>query len=188
MWTVIQWVKCLSGFCLMTTILVCIAIFLAYVKKKFYDYEELSERLLNVLFTKLAIFSFMSAILISVENVLHEAGMILSAELKMFLQVRAFISFIMVFTFLEISVCSLLRLYSSQLYIWASSIIPARYITFVQSLMIMFYLLGKKSKIDKTKNVTELLKIMRDIFLPFVSFVIITTISLRILFWLRLEH
>ena len=185
MLTAMQWFKCVSAFSLMLVILISIAIFLAYIKKKFYDYEELSERILNVLYTKLAILNSISAMLIFVEIVLRDSGMVLNEGLRIFVQMRVFFAFITVMTFLEISICSLLRLYSSQLYLWASSNLPPRYITFVQALMLSIFLLGNKPRIAKAKTVPELAKVMKDTTLPFASFMIVSIISFQLIFWLR---
>ena len=165
MWTGDQWGICLSGLSLLTPTTLSIAIFLVYIIK---NREVLSQRILNVLYTKLAIVNLTLGIILFVEMMWHQSGVILGDGLKMFMQLRIFIAFTTLFIFLELSICSLLRLFSSQLYMWASLNIPHTAYNILQAFIIVFiqYLCISNSGIENAQNVTEHKQILESAIMP----------------------
>ena len=161
MWTGVQWGVCVIGLTFMTATLISISMFLAYAWN---NKEDLSQRVLNILFTKLAVANFISAILLCVEMMWRQSGMILSVGLNVFAQIRTFIALSTILIFLELSVCSLIRLLSSQLYMWASLNIPHTAYTIVQAFMIVFmqYLCLLNSGIADAQDVTDLVNMMNS--------------------------
>ena len=95
----------------------------------------------------------------------HQSELIISASLKIFATIVVFLNIIKLLTILEISIFSLLRLFSPGLYMLASLNLPVTYISFVQAFMIMMFLLNNKAAIVDAQtreefrtNVTLLLK------------------------------
>ena len=83
MWTGLEWFASLSGTCLLTSIIICIAIFLTYVWK---NQEHLSLRILNILFVKLAVANFFKAIFVFGMLMWVQSDLVLTVSLKVFTQ------------------------------------------------------------------------------------------------------
>ena len=179
-----HWWPCVLGLIFMTAALVSILVFLAYAWK---NREDLSQRILNVLFTKLAISNLISAILLGLEMVWRQYGMNLSVSLKVFVQIRTFFSFGIIIIFLELSVCSLLRLYSSQLYMWVSLHIPHTAYTIIQTFMIVIiqYLCIFNADIGEAQDVTELVQMMNAEVRPVAAPMIVVLLILHIIVIIR---
>ena len=162
MWSGLQWATCVLGLALLTVTLLSLAIFIAFIRK--YQ-DEFFERILNVLFAKGVVINFIFAIILFVQMMFHQSELIISASLKIFATIVVFLNIIKLLTILEISIFSLLRLFSPGLYMLASLNLPVTYISFVQAFMIMMFLLNNKAAIVDAQtreefrtNVTLLLK------------------------------
>ena len=118
----------------MTVTIMSLAIFLAYIKK---NREELSLRILNVLYFKLTIFNLLSIFILFMEILWHQGEFKLTTSFKIFVQIRMFVAFSLVIILLEISVCSLLRLSTSKLYMWASHNIPYTTYSIIQAFLVV---------------------------------------------------
>ena len=157
MWTGGQWATCLLGLSLMTITITSLVIFLAFYKK---HYEELSQRILNVLYAKLAVLSIANAI-VSIITVIKSLPnpTKLTEEDKLLGQIMLYVRLYTYITFLELSICSLLRLTSSRLYMWVSLNIPHTAYNIIQAFVIVIiqYLIILDADVENADTPEELL-------------------------------
>lgn len=165
MWTGPQWGIGLLGLTLLTAAIISIVIFLAYMIK---NHGALSQRILNVLYVKLAITNLITAIILSVEMAWHQSGMALSDGVKLFMQLHILVALSSMITFIEISICSLLKLFSSKLYMWASLNIPHTTYNIIEVFVIVLiqYICILKSGTEKAHDVTDLKQRLESALLP----------------------
>ena len=177
-----QWGTSAAGFALMTVTVMSLAIFLAYIKK---NKEELSLRILNVLYSKLAIFNLLSTIIFFVEIIWHQEEVQLTESFKTFVQIRMFVAFSNIVILLEISVCSLLRLCNSQLYMWASLNIPYTTYFIIQAFLVVIFQCFVLAGTEKAQDADQLGLMIEGAITPVFSPIIITIIVLQFLIFLR---
>ena len=185
MWTGVQWGICVLGVTLLTSALISISVFLAFAWK---NRELLSQRIQNVFYTKLAVANFISVILCFFQIMFQQLGMIiLNDGLRIFVQTRIFITFTTLLTFLELSVCSFLRLFSSQLYMWTSLNIPHTVYNILQAFMIVFiqYLCISNSGIENAHDVKELSNLLYASLLPVAGLILGMIFILHVIVILR---
>ena len=138
MWSGVQWSLCVAGLALTTITVTSLAIFLAFYKK---HADQLCQRILNMLYAKLVVLSIVDAIVMFTQICMNlsKFGITVKMVIQIFLYIRLFIHSIL----LEISLFSLLRVFSSQLYMWASlnihhtanNVIHALLMVFIQYLI-----------------------------------------------------
>ena len=184
MLTGLHWWPCVLGLIFMTAALISILVFLAYAWK---NREDLSQRILNVLFTKLAISNFFASILLGIGILLRQSGMTLSNGLKVFAQSRIFSVLTGIIIILELSVCSLLRLFSPRLYMWASLHIPHTAYTVIQAFLIVIiqYLCVYNSGIENAQDVQELEQLLFKSIMPVVGMLLGIVTILHVILILR---
>ena len=185
MWSSFQWLTFLAGFGLTVAIIISLAIFLAYIIK---FREELSQRILNVLYSKLAIYNLLSTIILFVEIMWHQGELRLSSSFKIFVQIRMFVAFSNIIILFEISVCSLLRLTSSQLYIWASLNIPHSAYNIIQAFLVVILQFFMLAGTEKAQDADQLGLMIERAIKPFASAMITSIIILQIIIFLRYLH
>ena len=153
MWTGGQWSLCVIV-PLVTVTITSLAVFLAYFKK---HYDELSQRILNVLYAKLAVLDIVNAILMSTEIIVKFLRPSFSSTVDILWQSTLYFRLFLFTTFLEISVCSLLRLYSSSLYMWASLNIAHTTYTIIQAFLLVLiqYLIVVNAGIENVETLEE---------------------------------
>ena len=136
MWTGFQWSISVTGLTLMIIAIISLAMFLAFYSK---HYQELSQRVLNVLYAKLALLSIVNAILMFSVLMVDLSKPDLSAEaVKIIVVFNLFIWLFIITTFLEISISSLLRVFSFQLYMWVSLNTPHIFYNIIEAFLLVY--------------------------------------------------
>ena len=95
---------------------------------------------------------------------------------RIFTQIDVFLKLSKMIIYLEISLCSLLSLHSSELYMWASLNIPHIAYTIIQAFMIALiqFLIFKEAGLENAESVEELVENMKSAVLPVFTILIIT--------------
>ena len=95
---------------------------------------------------------------------------------RIFTQIDVFLKLSKMIIYLEISLCSLLSLHSSELYMWASLNIPHTAYTIIQAFMIALiqFLIFKEAGLENAESVEELVENMKSAVLPVYTILIIT--------------
>ena len=179
-----QWASNISGFAFLTATLISLVIFLAFIKK---NWEELSQRILNVLYTKLAIFDIILSINLYWGMVWNQSSPTLGPWTIVYMQFRGYLGLLRIVICLEISLCTLLRLFSSQLYIWASLHTPHTAYTIIQAFTIVAtqYLLNLGSELESASSVEEYTNMMRDAGVIVVVPLVLAVLILQMIITLR---
>ena len=183
MLTGLEWLTTLSGGCLLASIIICIVIFLAFVRK---IQEDLALRILNILFVKLAISNVFIAIFKFTEMVWAQSGMVLSDGLRIFTQIHLFCTLSKMVLFLEISLCSLLRLHNSELYMRVSLNTPHRVYTIIQAFtIVLIQFLIFESRTRNPQNAEEFGENMKETALSVVAILVLLILILQTFVILR---